>query len=616
MKDVSDPAASSSASRTALPSPRHTNAVSVRQSVFRTVVDADSQQDDTRARVVRFGRWAVVAMSVAMLILLGRTSQLQVDPLPAASQVAGAHRTASTMLSRRGALLDRQGRLMAVTSTATRLFVDSKLVVDPLTFPARVGRPLGLDPAWISERMGRRPDDRFIVLADQLTAEQVATVRELRLSGLAMEEHFVRRYPQGPLAGQVIGVVGTDGRGLEGLERQFNKQLTGSPGTLTLTRAASRRALWLEAAGYSPASPGEHIRLTLDAVIQNFAEEALSAACETYQAPSGQLIVIDPRDGAILAMANYPAFDPNHLRQSTAAQRRNRCVTDVFEPGSTFKTFIWATATQLGLADPEELIDCHHGLYVTPKGRRLRDAHAFDKLTWAEVLIRSSNIGMAIVGQRMGADRMHAAVRAFGFGQEIATGLAGEVPGLVQPLNRWTHYSVTSIPMGQEIAVTPLQVVCGMAIIANDGLTVSPTVLADVAALTRTHPIYERVLSAQAARQTRQVLRRAVTEGTGSRARSDSYTVFGKTGTAQVPDLVRGGYLDKQYVSSFVGGAPIDAPQIVVGCFIHVDEKASAYYGGTVAAPVVHDVVEKTLGYLGTPPDHGIPDERIAAALR
>ncbi len=425
----------------------------------------------------------------------------------------------------------------------------------------------------------------------------------------------MRRYPQGVLAGQVIGVVGADGRGIEGLERRFDARLTGSPGTLTLARAASRRALWLEAGDYVPVTAGQHVRLTLDIVIQSFAEDALAAACQQYAAPSGQLIVMEPQTGAILAMANYPAFDPNDLADSTAAQRRNRCVTDVFEPGSTFKTFIWAAATQLGLADLDERIDCHNGLYVTPGGRRLRDAHAFDELTWTQVLMRSSNIGMAVVGQRMGAQRMHAAVRAFGFGQSTASGLPGEVAGLVQPPARWTHYSVTSIPMGQEIAVTPLQLVRAMAIVASDGLMVTPTILQETADLAQTHPIYERVLSTANARLTRQVLRQGVTDGTGRRADSDLYAVFGKTGTAQAPDLQKGGYLDQQYVSSFLGGAPTESPAIVAGCFLHINDPSRGYYGGAVAAPVVREVIEKSLSYLGVAPD--LPDadrRRVAVA--
>jgi cell division protein FtsI/penicillin-binding protein 2 len=381
-----------------------------------------------------------------------------------------------------------------------------------------------------------------------------------------------------------------------------------------LARAASRRALWLEAAGYEPAEPGQHVRLTLDSVIQNFAEQALREACEKYAAPSGQLVVLDPRTGGILAMANYPVFDPNTLGRSTPQQRRNRCVTDVFEPGSIFKPFVWAGATELGLARVDEIIACHNGLYVSPKGRRLRDVNAHEELTWEQVLVKSSNIGMAIVGQRMEARRMYDAVRAFGFGQTTGSGLPGEVAGLVHRPSRWTHYSVTSVPMGQEIAVTPLQMVRAAAIVANDGLAVQPTILQEVADAAATHPIYERVISSQTAAAVRAALRKAVMEGTGRRADSDAYTVFGKTGTAQVPDLERGGYLERQYVASFIGGAPNEQPAIVVGCFIHIDDASKGYYGGIVSAPVAREVIDKTLAYMGIAPDRHVGEgPRLAA---
>ncbi len=586
-----------------------TNAVAVdpRQAALRAVLDASRHRRRAADRVVKLGRLVIVAMTLGMLVLLARVGQLQFDPAPAAVQIAQAHRATSTMPARRGALLDRHGRILAVTTTATRLFVDSRLVIDPLTFPAHVGRTLNYDPAWISQRMGEKPDGRFIVLDDRVSPQRLADIERLHLTsllpGVSTQQYLVRHYPQGPLAGQLVGGVGVDGIGLEGLERLHDRQLTGQPGRLMLARAASRRALWLEAAGYQPAEPGRHVRLTLDSVIQTFAEQALREACEKYAAPSGQLVVLDPRSGAILAMANYPAFDPNTLGRSTPQQRRNRCVTDVFEPGSIFKPFVWAGATELGLADVHETIPCHNGLYVTPKGRRLRDVNAYDKLTWEQVLVKSSNIGMAIVGQRMEARRMYDAVRAFGFGQPTGSGLPGEVAGLVHRQSRWTHYSVTSVPMGQEIAVTPLQIVRAMAILANDGLAVQPTIVQEAAEAAVAHPIYERVVSSETAAAVRAALRKAVMEGTGRRADSDVYTVFGKTGTAQVPDLKRGGYLDRQYVASFIGGAPYEQPAIVVGCFIHIDDPSNGYYGGMVSAPLAKVVIDKTLAYMAITPD-------------
>ena len=419
---------------------------------------------------------------------------------------------------------------------------------------------------------------------------------------MATQPRLVRDYPYGPLAGQVIGFVGFDGDGLEGLERRFNEPLAGTPGALRYLRDSARRPLWVERTSYQPSTHGQSIRLSLDAAIQSIAQEQLLAACQRYAAAAGQMIVMDPHTGQILAMANYPFFDPTEFSQAKPDDRRNRCVTDVFEPGSTFKAFIWAKATEAGMARPDEIIDCtESGYYVSPKRRALRDAHAHGRITWDEVLVKSSNIGMAIVGQRMGIKPLHDAVRSFGFGSKTGSRLPGEVAGIVNPLRRWNHYSETSVPMGQEVAVTAIQLARAFCAIANSGYLVTPTILAPSPASTD-EPIYERVLDPDAARYTRRVLRRVVTEGTGRKANSPRYEIFGKTGTAQVPDRQNGGYLDKQYVASFVAGAPVDHPRLVVVCAIHRPDPAQGYYGGTVAAPAVMGVIEQSLAYLGVPP--------------
>ena len=268
---------------------------------------------------------------------------------------------------------------------------------------------------------------------------------------------------------------------------------------------------------------------------------------------------------------------------------------------------------------PEQIFDTTTtGFYVTGKGRRLHDAHAHGRITWDQVLVKSSNIGMVMVCQNMTAKRMHAVVRAFGFGRTTNSGLPGEVSGIVNPLKKWNHYSVTSVPIGQEIAVTPLQLTTAFSALANGGYLVNPTILAR-ASTDEDHAqgvaIYERTLSPAVASHTRRVLRRVVTEGTGHRANSDVYAVFGKTGTAQIADRVNGGYLENQYIASFVGGAPLNEPRVVVACIIHKPDVSLGYYGGTVAAPAVRRVIDQTLAYLGVLPKQDISPARSYARV-
>ena len=559
---------------------------------------------DATNRAERVGRVFIGLIVLAMLILLGRVIQLQAFPPQRLAKLVDSQSSRITLQARRGNLLDCRGRVLASTRVARRLFVDPRLIEDPATFAEHVGYNLGYDPAWIERRVSSREDRRYVAIDHRLDDHRLRLLEDVELSGLASEPRLVRDYPYGPLAGQIIGFVGFDDHGLEGIERLFDARLAGRPGALKYLRDAARQPLWVERTGYRPPAHGVDLRLSLDITIQSIAEEQLGQACEQYAAVAGQMIVMDPINGQILAMANYPPFDPGGFSKSKPDDRRNRCVTDVLEPGSTFKTFIWAKATEAGLARPDEVIDCtESAYYVSPKGRALRDAHGHGRITWDEVLVKSSNIGMAIVGQRLGIKPLHDVVRMFGFGSVTGSGLPGEVKGIVNPLARWNHYSETSVPMGQEVAVTPLQMARAYCAIANGGYLMTPTVLApDSDGYGYPSPVYTQVLDAPVAAYTRRVLRRVVEEGTGRKADSRLYEIFGKTGTAQVPDRKNGGYLHRQYVGSFIAAAPLESPRLVVACMIHQPDPALGYYGGTVAGPAVMQVIEQSLGYLGVPP--------------
>lgn len=557
------------------------------------------QQTQVR-RTAQFGVIGAAVFTIALVALMGRVAYLRHSPPAPLSEHAGPRTSARELPARRGALLDRTGRPLAVTRIGYRLFVDPQLIDDHATFAVELARATGDDPARIDQLIGERADLRYVVVSRLIDESKLTAIEALNSRAIGLEPRAVREYPQGALAGQLVGFVGDEGHGLDGLEFRLNERLAGRTGRVQFVRDARRRAVFVDRDAYTPPDHGNDTHLTIDAVVQGIAERHLAETCNQHKAKAGEAIVLDPVTGEVLAMANWPAFDPTQRGNADALTRRNRCVTDAYEPGSIFKPFVHAAATDRGAANPDELIDCTEaGFWVSPGRRQLHDAHGVGEVSWDDVLVFSSNIGMAQVGLRLGKAAMHAALRRFGFGSPTGSGLPGESPGIVNPLRQWNHYSETSVPMGQEVATTPLQVARAFAAFGNGGLIPAPTIIADA----NTPPIYQRALSAESADHTRLVLREVVERGTGRRANSDRYRIWGKTGTAQVPDRQRGGYKPDAYTGSFVCGAPLRRPRIVVIVAVHEPKRELGYYGGVVAAPFAKKIVEETLTYLGVPED-------------
>ncbi|MEO1236382.1 MAG: penicillin-binding protein 2 [Planctomycetota bacterium] len=579
-------------------------------------LDADLAER-ARDRALRVGRWAVLGLTVVLLALLGRVYQLQQHPAPRVAAMVDSQISTTELSARRGALVDRRGRPLAVTRVAHRLFVDPDLIEDPGTFSEYVGYLLDYDPAWVEQQIAKRRGSRYIVLDKRLSDDRYATLQatpELKnLRGLATHPILVRDYPKDSLAGQLVGFIGHEGHGLDGLERAFDDRLAPDPGQHAFVYDRGRRRLWLANQNYKLQADGQPIRLSLDLSLQAIAEEELAAALKKFDAEAGQLVVMDPRTGEVLALANLPAFDPGDFRDERGRitddarnRQRNRAVTDVFEPGSIVKPLVWAAAVEAGAVDPDELIDTTDvGWYKPERGPVLRDTRPHGEVSWDHVLVVSSNIGMARVAERMGMDRLHTILDSYGFGRPTGSQLPGEVPGMLRRVPDWSWTDLTRMPMGHGFAVTPLQVTRAFCAVANDGVLVNPTIEAtdpdEVDEEERDPNITARVLSPRVAEHTREVLGRVVTEGTGRRARSDLYDLFGKTGTAELPDLVNGGYHENEYISSFIAGAPLDAPRLVVGCFVHRPDKKIGHYGGTVSGPAVKRVMERSLQYLGVP---------------
>ena len=571
--------------------------------------------DRLNRRAIRVGLCAVVLISLTLLALLGRVYQLQRHPSPQIAAMIDGQVGFRGLDARRGSLVDRRQRVVATTHVAHLLFVDPDIVEDPGTFSESVGYALGYEPAEIERQLFERRGSRYIVIDPRMSEDRYATYRgseELQgLRGLASHSILVRDYPQRALAGQVIGFIGHDGEGLDGLELAFDDRLAPDPGRHAFVYDRGRRRLWLANHDYKLQADGKPIRLSLDLNLQAIAEEELAATLEKFRAESGQIVVMDPSTGEVLALANAPRFDPTDFRDEAGRFRedaklaqRNRAVTDVFEPGSIVKPLIWAAAVESGLAKPEELIDCgEQGWWKPARGPVLRDAHAHGELTWEQVLVQSSNIGMAKVAERMGPEALHTILAGYGFGRPTGSALPGEVAGLLRPVDQWSGTDLSRMPMGHGIAVTALQVTRAFCALANDGVLVNPSIEAVEPgdAARRRANITSRVLSPKVVELTRRVLAEVVVSGTGRHARSTMYDLFGKTGTAELPNLEDGGYLRDQYVSSFVAGAPVDRPRLVVGCFIHKPDRSVGHYGGVVSGPAVRSVMERSLQYLGVP---------------
>ncbi len=536
-----------------------------------------------------------IAATAALLVIPARVVQLQVAP-PAQLADAGSAGGRSVPLVRRGDLLDRRGRVLATTTRGWRLFLDPGIADDPIRLGARLSERIGVPAIEIDRLLSGRLHRRYIPVPGLLEPWQVQRLRSEPIRGVALETRPVREYPTGTTAGSLVGLVGFEHDGLSGLEHGLDGRLEADEGSLRVVRDAARRTLWVPTNGFDPGRSGDTVQLSLDLEIQRMAEARLAQAVTECGAAGGRLVAMDPTTGEILAAADI-------MEQPTPSRlQRHRCVSDPYEPGSTFKPFVWAAATEDGTARPDEVLATpSSGPHRTTFGRRIRDAHPKGPTSWRYVLIKSLNSGMAIVAERMRHERMRELVATLGFGRETTCGIPGETRGIVTREADWSNYTQTSVAMGHEIAVTPVQMARAFCVFAGDGSMPAATIHAvrDSGEILRT-PIFDE----QTARLTRETMQLVMSEGTGRRANSELYTMFGKSGTAQLPIAEGGGYHEDRYVSSFIAGAPAHAPRIVVLCVIDdPDRSLGRWYGGSTAGPVVRDLIDSTLPYLGVASD-------------
>lgn len=632
-----------------------------------------SQGPDPRSKSV------ILLLALCMVASLGlvvaRVAQLQVaTPDRLVEHVAGRV-DSRVMPARRGELLDRRGRPLATTRFGYRLVADPTLLagLEPLALDSLivdVARAAGLEPDTVGERIysalagnearlrepGRSPS-RYLRIGSVLAPEAEARVRTLTLPGMWLEREPVRIPTGGSVVASITGLEGVDpGTGI-GAEHAFDAQMRERDGSLAFVRDARGRPLWVRPDHWNPADDGSPVRLSIDLQLQRIAHEELVRGVEEADAVGGRLVLVDPHSGEILAMvdivreveglvpfdwapkgqpASEQVYDPEVRkryitliddpgRQRHPALARNRCIEDVYEPGSTFKTFVWAMITAGGFAAPEEVFDTEKGKWRTSYGRRIEDVTVRDRMSWAEVLVHSSNIGMVKAAERMNARQLRAVIDRFGFGRPTNVGLAGEADGIATPLERWNKYTHTSVPFGHEIAVTPMQMVRAFSVFCREGelagtLPRLSLMAADEGAPSRR--VVERVVPPDVAVLTRQVLADVATKMERAISQSDPdapqwrYRMFGKSGTAEIPLLPAPegmrrpagsrGYFEDQYNSSFVAGAPLETPRLAI--IVVIDDpgpaiiRARAHYGSRVAGPVARRVLERSLAYLGVPP--------------
>jgi cell division protein FtsI/penicillin-binding protein 2 len=515
-----------------------------------------------------------------------------------------------TQKAQRGEILDCRGRVLAASNQIQTIFAEPRIIEDRKETSIKLAPIVNMGAHEICRLIYESRNPGFARIKVGATADECRKAR--KIYGIGVQSDWQRYYPAGELGAHVVGFTSVDNRGLAGIELQYDKELGGLPGQNILFADARRRSIGLKHQG-SRLSDGVGIILTIDAAIQQFARAELVKQYESYEAESAVAIVAEPKTGAILAMVSLPDFNPGDFRSAEASNFRNRVTTDQFEPGSILKPITAAIALDAGVVNKGEKIFCENGDYRARGIGRIGEYgnRRFGELPVREILVKSSNIGMAKIGQRLGKYKLYKGLKRFGFGETTGMDLPGEVDGLLRAAEKWTGYSVTRIPFGQEISVTAIQLVRAFCILANGGHSVRPYIVravvdseGEIIKLKRPPAAVGFVIEPQVAEWiVTSAMVGVVNEGTGKRAKLEKWQVFGKTGTANIAKSNERGYSESEYVASFVAGAPAEDPAVVVLVSVRKPniELGKGYTGGRVASPVAGRILEKTLEYLDVP---------------
>lgn len=540
--------------------------------------------------------------SIALVGLWVRAGWVQLHEGDAlADRAARQSRAAEYEYGERGRIFDRNGQMLATSVEAKSVCAYPYEVKNPDHTAAVLAKSLKLSVSKVRKRL--KSAKRFVWIKRQVTDREASSVNRAGLTGVHLLSEFSRIYPNGHLAGQVLGFVDIDGKGREGVERVRDQWMQPGKARFVVQRDRKGRRFYLDAEGREVDINGRDVTLTIDTHIQHAAEQSLAKSIAKYEARAGIVLVVDVKSGDILAMANQPFFNPNTVRASKASHRRLRPITDIYEPGSTMKPFLFAAALEEGVIEPDTLIDCENGRWRVAN-KTIRDTHPEKWLPAHKVLRYSSNIGCAKIGMDMGAEVYHSYLSKLGFGERTGIVLPGESSGILRPAQKWTSVDLAAISFGQAIGTTALQLAKAFLCLANQGATKELNLIKS--------PRPERgnasvqVFSPETSATVLSMMKDVVHEdGTGRSARIQGITMAGKTGTAQKASP-KGGYGD-QYLSSFVALVPAEEPELLV--ITMIDEPQKANYGSMVAAPVCREITVRTLAY------HGKLSETLHAAI-
>jgi len=511
------------------------------------------------------------------------------------------HEHSMVLEPRRGTIYDRNMRALAINLPVYSVYANARAMSqehDEDVVVEKLSSILKIDPKGIRDKLDK--NKYFIWIERKVPQEIYLQIKDLKLPGIGFIKESKRFYPNQSLASHLIGFAGLDNNGLDGLERDYNKYLQGQPGHAIILRDAHSRELMFDK-GYIAPVDGFSVVLTIDETIQYIAERALDRMYKKYNCKGASIIVMDPKTGEILAFANRPTYNLEEASKSTPESRTDRAIVFTFEPGSVFKIVTASAALQERVVSEGSMINCEHGAYRVAN-HILHDHEPLGTITFKQVIEQSSNIGTTKVAQRLGPQRMYNYAHHFRFGIRTGIDLPGEARGILKPVSQWSKTSIGAIPIGQEVTVTPIQLMGAISAIANDGIYMRPFVVkyikdAQGQIIFQHYPqILDKVISKVTAHRMKGILKGVVDEGTGTKAQIPGVTAAGKTGTAQ--KVVGGSYSHSHFYATFAGFAPVDNPRLAA--VVVFDDPHPAYYAGTVAAPVFSEVVGDALKYLNT----------------
>src|SRR6516162_1284148 len=536
---------------------------------------------------------------------------------------AQKHNHKQIIYARRGIIRDAHDEALAENVPVKTVVADASHIRDPVALAAAIANQLEMDPRDLADKLNQTgKGSKHIVLKSAVPEQRAEKIKEslrvANLRGIYFDQDFVRVYPNGQMLSQVIGFVDHEHKGTMGIERTMQDFLQGADGFRYIETDRTGKELVPYRGQENSAKDGSNVKLTVDLGLQNILETELDAACAQFKPKNATAIMMRPQTGEVLAMASRPTFDPNKAGEAVPDQEKNRSVVDMVEPGSTFKIVTTSAVLEEKLVTPDTTVYCENG-HFQYAGRVLRDAHPMGVLTVHQVLEKSSNIGVAKLALQLGETKLYEYIRRYGFGQKTGVALSGEISGLVNPPHRWSKLDITRIPMGQSVAVTPLQIVTAMSSVANGGKLMKPMIVSEVTDETGRKVAsfnpeeVRQVVSLETSRKITSALKDVVSkQGTAQKAAVPGFRVAGKTGTAQKVDP-RGGYLSGRYVTSFVGFMPADDPRFTL--MVLLDDpsaKPGETFGGTVAGPVFARMAEKMARYLDLQPTEEIPPQRVA----